>query len=283
MLSSTVSLAAHLYSSLQGVQSIGRALGYILPYSNMAAIKVKKNFNTKHLSKGDPLPPFSGKLRVFNMRYCPYAQRTMLALIAKGIDYDLLNIDLVDKPEWLTSRSAFAKVPALEIADGVSIYESLVTVEYLDEVYPQRPLLPKDPLLRAKEKIIVQALDGLNGVFFKSMRAPETITEENITAYYKTLDFIQEQLKQRGTTFLGGEEPGYADYMIWPWFERILALKSDFGKIDKEKYQLLSAYLAKMQADPVVVEYAVPDDIFLEFRSSYVKGVKPNYDLLLEN
>uniref|UniRef100_A0A2A4K3U4 Uncharacterized protein n=1 Tax=Heliothis virescens TaxID=7102 RepID=A0A2A4K3U4_HELVI len=283
MLSSTVSLAAHLYSSLQGVQSIGRALGYILPYSNMAAVKVKKNFNTKHLTKGDPLPPFSGKLRVYNMRYCPYAQRTMFALIAKGIDYDLVNIDLVDKPEWITSVSAFGKVPALEIADGVSIYESLVTVEYLDEVYPQRPLLPKDPLLRAKEKIIVQAFDGVNALFFKLMRTPDAVTEQNLSTYYNTLSFIQEELKQRGTTFLGGEEPGYADYMIWPWFERLLAVKSDIGKIDKEKYKLLWAYLEKMLADPVVAEYAVPDEIFLEFRSAYLKGTKPNYDLLLED
>lgn len=49
-------------------------------------------------------------------------------------------------------------MPALEIADGVSIYESLVTVEYLDDVYPQRPLLPKDPLLKAKDKILIEAM-----------------------------------------------------------------------------------------------------------------------------
>lgn len=51
-----------------------------------------------------------------------------------------------------------AKVPSIEIADNVCIYESLVTVEYLDEMYPQRPLLPKDPLKRAFDKIIIEAI-----------------------------------------------------------------------------------------------------------------------------
>lgn len=58
---------------------------------------------------GDPLPPYNGKLRIYNMRYCPYAQRTVLVLNAKKIDYEVVNIDLVDKPEWLTSKSLFGK------------------------------------------------------------------------------------------------------------------------------------------------------------------------------
>lgn len=43
------------------------------------------------------------------MRFCPFGQRTMLALIAKGIDYELVNIDLTAKPEWYESKSAFSK------------------------------------------------------------------------------------------------------------------------------------------------------------------------------
>lgn len=58
---------------------------------------------------GDPLPPHTGKLRVYNMRHCPFAQRTILALNAKGIDYEVININLFDKPEWLTTKSAFGK------------------------------------------------------------------------------------------------------------------------------------------------------------------------------
>lgn len=50
------------------------------------------------------------------------------------------------------------KVPSLEIKEGEVIYESLVTVEYLDDIYPQRPLLPKDPVKKAFDKIIVESI-----------------------------------------------------------------------------------------------------------------------------
>ena len=53
-------------------------------------------------------------------------------------------------------------MPSLQISKDESVFESLVTVEYLDDVYPQRPLLPKDPLLKAKDKIIIEAFGGVS-------------------------------------------------------------------------------------------------------------------------
>lgn len=78
-------------------------------------------------------------------------------------------------------------------------------------------------------------------MFLKSVKAPETITEDNVSAFYKALDFIQEKLKERGTQYLGGDEPGFVDYMIWPWFERLLVFKDENfpAKIDSAKYKLL--------------------------------------------
>ncbi|XP_026738338.1 uncharacterized protein LOC113501406 [Trichoplusia ni] len=280
MLSTAVSLVSHLYTSFQGVQAVRRVLGYI-NYSNMAA-RSKINFNTKHLKTGDPLPPFTGKLRVYNMRFCPFAQRTILALNAKEIDYEVVNIDLVDKPEWLASKSAFTKVPALEIAEGVSIYESLVTVEYLDEVYPQRPLLPKDPVLKAKDKIIVEASVPLFSTFIKLVKAPEAVTDEVINSFFKASDFIQNELKGRGTKFLDGNQPGFADYMIWPWFERLITIDDERIKMDEQKYKLLLAYVKDMLQDPIVSEYLIPKEVFQTFHNAYKVGEKPNYDLLFE-
>lgn len=69
---------------------------------------------------GDPLPPYNGKLRVYNMRYCPFAQRTILALNAKQIDYEVVNIDLIQKPEWLPRKSPL----------GESLLSILVSLSY---------------------------------------------------------------------------------------------------------------------------------------------------------
>lgn len=54
------------------------------------------------------------------------------------------------------------KVPSFEIKEGLSIYESLVLVEYLDEVYPQRPLLPKDPIKKSFDKITVEVAGAVS-------------------------------------------------------------------------------------------------------------------------
>lgn len=81
-------------------------------------------------------------------------------------------------------------------------------------------------------------------LFYKCIYSPEAITDDLTAAYFKALDFLQEQLKSRGTKFLSGSEPAYVDYMIWPWFERILIMDEMDGKmtISPEKYQLLVSF-----------------------------------------
>ncbi|XP_075979218.1 uncharacterized protein LOC142978600 [Anticarsia gemmatalis] len=282
MLTTVISLAMHItISSLQGIRAVGQAVGYVIR-SNMSSGKTKINFNPKHLSKGDPLPPYNGKLRLYNMRYCPFAQRAVLALNAKNIDYEIVNIDLVDKPEWLAQKSAFTKVPALEVAEGVSIYESLVIVEYLDDVYPERPLFPKDPVKKAFDKILVEALGQIHNVVYRTVKAPETITDELIVSYHKALAFIQSTIEERGTKYLDGEQPGYADYMLWPWFERIPSFPNDKIQIEESKYPILSKYIKDMWEDPVVKEYALPKELFQRFHSAFANGTKPEYDMLLQ-
>ena len=66
-----------------------------------------------------------------NMRFCPYAQRTALCLNAKNIEYDVINSQLMTKPRWLWEINPIGKVPVL-IHDGNTIYESLVTCEYIE-------------------------------------------------------------------------------------------------------------------------------------------------------
>nr|UEN71127.1 glutathione S transferase-O4 [Glyphodes pyloalis] len=284
MIASTVSLASHvLVSSWKLLSPVAQVLEYVVPYySNMTS---KIDFNSKHLAKGDPLPPYTGKLRVYNMRFCPYAQRTILALNAKKIDYEVVNINLVNKPEWLFDKSGFGKVPSVEIEENVCIYESLITVEYIDEVFPERPLLPKEPARKAFDKIIIEAMSPVQQIFYKSIRQPEAITDAMVSDYHKALLFLQDQLKSRGTKFLSGNEPGYVDYMIWPWFERILMLKGVNGRIpiEGEKFKLILTYFDDMFVDPAVSQYLLPEEVVQKFFAAYSSGNINNYDIYLEN
>ncbi|CAG9793942.1 unnamed protein product [Diatraea saccharalis] len=283
MIASLVSLSSHvLVTSFKVLHSVVPAVEYVASYWTMGSSKV--DFNTKHLEKGDPLPPYNGKLRIYNMRFCPWAQRAILALNAKQLDYEVVNINLQNKPEWLNSKSIFGKVPALEIQDGVTICESLIVVEYLDEAYPQRPLLPKDPAKKASDKIIVEAFGPVTSIFYKAIMDPEAITDDVRAAFHRALNFVQEQLSLRGTKFLGGSEPGYVDYMIWPWFERITLIDAVQAHvaIDQQKYKLLTEYIAEMFKDPAVSQYLIPKEVISTFMDNYKKKVPLNYDVLLE-
>ena len=82
------------------------------------------------------LPPVNQQaVTLVNMRFCPYAQRTALCLNAKNIQYDVINSQLRNKPSWLWELNPIGKVPVL-IHDGNTIYESLVTCEYVEVVDP---------------------------------------------------------------------------------------------------------------------------------------------------
>lgn len=60
---------------------------------------------------GDPKPPYNGKLRLYSMRYCPFAHRAALTLLAKQLDFEVINCKIFKpKPEWLNEINPFGKI-----------------------------------------------------------------------------------------------------------------------------------------------------------------------------
>ena len=72
----------------------------------------------------------------------------------KKIPYELIEVDLKNKPKDLLELNPYAKVPVL-VDNGGVIYESAIVNEYLEEKYPATPLLPADHLKRASVRIWV--------------------------------------------------------------------------------------------------------------------------------
>ncbi|XP_034040097.1 glutathione S-transferase omega-1-like [Thalassophryne amazonica] len=90
------------------------------------------------------------------MRFCPFAHRARLVLNTKGIKHETININLSKKPEWFFLKNPSGLVPTVETSDGDMVYDSAVVCEYLDEVYPDKKLLPSSPFEKAQQKMIME-------------------------------------------------------------------------------------------------------------------------------
>lgn len=178
-----------------------------------------------------PTLPDDGKLRLYSMRFCPFAQRVHLILNAKGIPYQVININLSEKPEWYTQVNASGKVPALHLVNEPGspfLSESLIITEYLDEKYPQIPVYPKDPATKALDKLWIDKFSPIQGAVVHVLLGDEN-TDKALKDITQTLSIFEAELKRRGTTYFNGEKPGILDYAIWPWFERLAAINSVVG------------------------------------------------------
>uniref|UniRef100_A0A3B4FCM2 Glutathione S-transferase omega n=1 Tax=Pundamilia nyererei TaxID=303518 RepID=A0A3B4FCM2_9CICH len=123
----------------------------------------------KCLAKGSaaPGPVPEDYIRVYSMRFCPFAQRTRLVLKTKGIKYETINVHLKEKPDWYLKKNPLGLVPTLETPAGEVIYESPITCEYLDEVYPEKKLLPSSPFAKAQQKMMLEHFSKVIPYFYK--------------------------------------------------------------------------------------------------------------------
>jgi len=97
-------------------------------------------------------------LKVCGFRISNYHNKVLIALHEKGIPFEEdSSVKPSQKPEYL-ALSPMGKVPYLEV-DGARLIESEVILEYLEDAYPQKPLLPKDPLARAKVRELVTVME----------------------------------------------------------------------------------------------------------------------------
>jgi len=257
-------------------------------FSNLNIYKTLKMVTeTKHFKAGDAEPNFpdDGKLHLISMRFCPYAQRTHIILEAKKIPYHTYNINLAEKPEWLTKYSPLGKVPALGLSNEKGkpfIHESLVIADYLDEKYPEKKLYPKDPLAKAVDKLLIERFNNVSSGFYKI--AFGSNAAEGLTQISNGLDDFEKELEKRGTTFFGGDEPGMLDYMIWPWVERLAVLKyidGDKFELDKTRFAKLVQWNSKMISDPAVNVHYLTGEVHNKFAQGH-KVKKPDYDILLK-
>ena len=108
-------------------------------------------------------------MRLVDAARCPYCARVRIALAEKGLDHETVEIDLRNRPDWIYDLNPTGKVPVVD--DGFVLPESAVIMEYLDDRYPEQPLLPDDPKSRAVARKWVFRFDDLLGDDYYAYRS----------------------------------------------------------------------------------------------------------------
>ena len=89
---------------------------------------------------------------------CPYSHRCRFVLFEKGMDFEIRDVDLFAKPEDIALMNPYNEVPILVERDLI-LYESHIINEYLDERLPHPPLMPVDPVNRARARLMLMRFD----------------------------------------------------------------------------------------------------------------------------
>lgn len=111
------------------------------------------------------------KITLISHKLCPYVQRVAIVLAEKKLDFERIDIDLAQKPEWFLQISPLGKTPVL-LVDGQALFESSVICEYLDDTVSPR-LHPTPPLERARHRGWMEYGNGILNTIGAFYNAPD--------------------------------------------------------------------------------------------------------------
>ncbi|TKY49317.1 glutathione S-transferase [Spatholobus suberectus] len=164
----------------------------------------------------------------------PFGMRVRIALAEKGIKYEYKEEDLRNKsPLLLQMNPVHKKIPVL-IHKGKPICESLIVVQYIEEVWNDRnPLLPSDPYKRAQARFWADYVDKKIydlGSKFRTSRGEEKKAAKK--ELIEALKLLEEQLGDK--TYFGGNNLGFVDIALVPFYAWFKA-NDAFGPLNIER------------------------------------------------
>ena len=193
-------------------------------------------------------------MKLYDRHTSPNCQRTRVVLYEKNLPYETIPVDLAKKeqkrPEFL-EMNPYGKVPVLVDGDTI-IYESCIINEYLEDKYPDPPLLPKDPGLRAKIRILIDY--GVNRTYPAYERLRNEMLKVESEGNPEIISYARQELKGLLQRFENeiGDKPYLAgdfsllDAAVIPRFLRIEA----WGPLADPSLPRLMVWLKRMKERP---------------------------------
>ena len=186
-------------------------------------------------------------LTLYDAARCPYCARVRIMLAEKELEYETVAVDLDARPAWIIEMNPpSGKVPVLD-EDRFVLPESVVLMEYLEERYPDPPLLTADSAERALARLAIWRFDDFGDPYYDLYFKRPAGSVERVEAQLAVLDC---QLEEH--PYLGGQTYGLADIAYVPW---ILRLAPRVG-IDVSQYESISVWLSRLLERPAIAAEA---------------------------
>jgi glutathione S-transferase len=195
-------------------------------------------------------------IKLYDFKTSPNCQRVKVVLAEKNLSYEIVPIDLKKgeqkTPEYL-KLNPYGKVPVLT-DDGTVLYESCIINEYLNEKYPNPPLMPADLGKRARARILIDyGMAHLDGPYQKlRVEMMKNPNEQNSAVVDAAKNDLRKLLQHLESEL--GEQPyicgdfSLVDAALIPRFIRL----EGFGVLPDPSLPRFGRYLQRMKERPSV-------------------------------
>lgn len=189
-----------------------------------------------------PGPRARSTLTLFSHVDCVRCHALRIVLALKGLPHDLVFVDSErPPPDLAAAQPQGIQLPTL-MEREVVLYESRIIAEYLDERFPHPPLLPSDPLGRARMRLTVHRIEGEWLAEFDQLLAGDATAGERLRA-----NLGESEPLFRAARFFLSPDIGLADCLILPLLWRLPA----HGMALSELGGGIEAYAAKLFPTPL--------------------------------
>ncbi|MDJ0657463.1 MAG: glutathione S-transferase family protein [Xanthomonadales bacterium] len=197
---------------------------------------------------------------LFSNAFSPFARKVLLALHYKQLDFEEIDGLSERHRAALLEVNLRGEVPVLIDGDSI-ITQSALILSYLDDAYPQRPILPPQPDMRATARhleyvfdTIVDAIvvdcslwtwadrdDGPPAGLFE-------LAQQDLDRVFVEVELRISAYDQTPGSFLLGASPTVADFALWP---HLAALRPLGFSLDRSRFPCLAGWLEEVQENPL--------------------------------
>jgi RNA polymerase-associated protein len=193
-------------------------------------------------------------MQLYSGTTCPFSHRCRFVLYEKGMDFQVIDVDLYNKPEDIAVMNPYNRLPVLVERDLI-LYESNIINEYIDERFPHPQLMPADPVMRARARLM---LFNMEVELFSQIDALESGKEKQVD---RSRQHVADRLVELApvftkTKYMLGDDFTMLDVAIAPLLWRL----DHYGiKLGKTAAPLMK-YAERIFSRPAFIEALTPSE-----------------------